>query len=185
MSNTRESTPAVFAAPDPRDVFVVHGRNTKVHKSLRKFLRAIGLHPIKWEEMVAATGKGAPYIGEVLRAGFAKAQVVVVLLTGDDRARLRHRYLQDDDPEYERELRPQPRPNVLFEAGMALGIHPDRTILVQVGELRPFSDIAGRHIIKLSDSKRSRKQLIGRLKTAGCPVETDNEDWKSVGDFDT
>jgi hypothetical protein len=35
------------------------------------------------------TGKGSPYIGEVLDAAFSNAQAVVVVLTGDDFARLR------------------------------------------------------------------------------------------------
>ena len=35
----------------------------------------------------------------------------------------------------------------LFEAGLALGRHPEKTLLVQVlGKVRGFSDIAGRHL---------------------------------------
>lgn len=80
------------------------------------------------------------------------AQAVLVIFTGDDMAMLANSLQREDDPEYEKSLTPQARPNVLFEAGMAFGVHSERTILVQIGEVRPFSDIAGRHVIRLDDS---------------------------------
>src|ERR1700679_927460 len=101
------------------------------------FLRSLGLKPIEWDQAVALTGKGSPYIGEVLDVAFDEGQAIVVLLTPDDVAYIRNEYADgDDDPE----LKPlgQARPNVLFEAGMAMGRNADRTILVELGELRPF-----------------------------------------------
>ena len=51
------------------------------------------------------------------------AQAVVVLLTPDDVAYLRHEYASGDgDPETS--PTPQATPNVFFEAGMAVGHHP-------------------------------------------------------------
>jgi len=32
---------------------------------------------------------------------------------------------------------------VLFEAGLALGAHPNKTVMVQVGKVKAFSDIGG------------------------------------------
>jgi len=66
-----------------------------------------------------------------------------VLFTPDDEARQRDEFHTPHDEAYETELTPQARPNVLFEAGMAMGRDERRTILVQLGKVRPFSDIAG------------------------------------------
>jgi cytochrome c553 len=170
--------------PDPKKVFVVHGRNHAARSALFAFLRAIGLEPIEWGQAVSFTGQGSPYIGDVLEQAFAEAQAVVVLLTGDDVARLRHTYLTEQDPPYERALTPQARPNVLFEAGLAFGRHPERTILVSLGESRPFSDIAGRHTVHLRNGVPSRQQLADRLTIAGCAVDmVGKTDWHSAGDF--
>ena len=132
---------------DSRTVFVVHGRNEVARKTLFDFLRSIGLRPLEWSQAVASAGKGAPFIGEVLDNAFSQARAVVVLLTGDDLAMLAPTFQKSDDAETEKQPTPQARPNVLFEAGMAFGRASDRTILVQLGTLRPFSDIAGRQTV--------------------------------------
>jgi predicted nucleotide-binding protein len=170
---------------DRRKVFVVHGRNDKARRALFSFLRALHLEPIEWGHAVTLTGQSSPYIGDVLDAVFRRAQAVVVLLTGDDVARLRSGFVGPDDPAYERSSSPQPRPNVLFEAGMAFGRNPDRTILVQLGDVRPFSDVAGRHIVKLADDVASRQDLAVRLQAAGCAVDISGRDWHTEGDFDS
>jgi predicted nucleotide-binding protein len=122
----------------------------------------------------------------VLDAAFREAQAIVVLLTGDDMARLGKAFVTKDDPVYETEPTPQPRPNVLFEAGMAFGRHPDRTILVSLGSTRPFSDIAGRHTLHLVNTEESKRAFLSMLKIAGCDVD-ENMD-RSVllgkGDFE-
>ena len=61
--------------------------------------------------------------------------------------------------------------------------HPDRTILVELGPLRPFSDISGINVIRLDDSPEKRNALVERLATAGCPVSRTGGDWLSAGDF--
>jgi predicted nucleotide-binding protein len=94
-----------------------------------EFLRAIGLEPLEWNEATALAKAGAPYIGDVLDRAFAEVQAVVVVLTGDDLAHLRSEFVNAHDAPYERTPTPQARPNVLFEAGMAFGRHPERTIL--------------------------------------------------------
>ena len=168
---------------DTRKVFVVHGRNMAARDALFAFLRAIGLHPLEWSEAVQATGKPLPYIGEILDVAFSEAHAVVVLLTPDDEARLQEHLWSEDEPSHETELTGQARPNVLFEAGMAMGRSEDRTVLVELGTLRPFSDVAGRHTIRLDDTSQRRQELAQRLEVAGCLVNLEGTDWHSAGDF--
>ncbi len=54
--------------------------------------------------------------------------------------KLQKKYWESNEPSYETTFTNQPRPNVLFEAGMAFGVHLKRTILVQVGNIKPISD---------------------------------------------
>src|SRR5262249_30810156 len=149
----------------------IHGRNSAARNAMFDFLRAAGLNPIEWGEAVKMTGKGSPYIGEVLDTAFANAQAVVALLTADDVAYLREEMQEAHDPDYEKNPTPQARPNVLFEAGMAFGRHPDRTIIVEIGQLRPFSDAAGKHAVRFRGTSENRTELRDRLKTAGCAVK--------------
>jgi predicted nucleotide-binding protein len=168
---------------DPSRVFVVHGRDLVARDALFALLRAIGLRPIEWSEAIKLTSKPNPFVGEVLDAAFTTAQAVVVLLTPDDEARLRPNLLGPNEPEYERELTPQARPNALFEAGMAMGRSPSRTIFVELGQLRPFSDIAGRHTVRFDGSTQKRQELAEWLRVAGCPVELSGTYWHTAGQF--
>ena len=169
---------------DTREVFVVHGRNMKARDALFQFLRAIGLLPLEWSVAVQSTGRPSPYIGEILEVAFSRAQAVLVLFTPDDEARLKEEFRQASDPVHETQLTGQARANVLFEAGIAMGRSEDRTVLVEVGILRPFSDVGGRHVIRLNNSTKRRQELAQRLRAAGCPVNLDGTDWHDTGDFD-
>jgi predicted nucleotide-binding protein len=163
-------------------VFVVHGRNEAIRDSMFSFLGALGLKPIEWDQAVELTGKGSPYVGEVLDAAFREGQAVVVLMTPDDMAYLRNEYASEDD-DADQQARGQARPNVLFEAGMAMGRNEDHTILVEFGDLRPFSDVGGRHTVRLDNSPQRRKSLAQRLTTAGCSVDLSGDHWMKAGDF--
>ena len=167
---------------DSRSVFVVHGRNEPLRKAMFDFLRSINLSPMEWTTAVELTGEGSPYIGQVLDAAFDHATAVVVLMTPDEVAYLQPRY-GIGESDQETQPAPQARPNVLFEAGMALGRDAKRTVLVEVGEVRPFSDVAGRHAIRLSNAPASRQALASRLRTAGCAVDLNGTDWHATGDF--
>lgn len=167
---------------DQRAVFVVHGRNAPVRDAMFGFLRALGLRPLEWDTAVGLTGKASPYIGEVLDAAFGHATAVVVLMTPDEVAYLDPRWAfgPSDD---ETNPAPQARPNVLFEAGMALGRNPDHTLLVEVGSVRPFSDVGGRHAIRLSNEAAARQSFATRLRNTGLAVDTTGTDWLTIGDF--
>jgi len=164
-------------------VFVIHGRDERLRAGVFAFLRALHLDPLEWVKAIQLTGKASPYIGEILEAAFNHAQAVVVLLSPDDEAKLREDLFQASDPPSERLLTGQARPNVLFEAGMAFGTHSKRSVLVQFGEVRPFSDVAGRHIVKMDNSVKKRQELALKLKTSGCSVDMEGIDWHTTGDL--
>jgi len=170
--------------PDVKRVFVVHGRNLKIRDSMFEFLRSIGVEPIEWTYAKKLTGKTSPYIGEILNAAFTYAQAIIALFTPDDEAKLTSEFQLKDDEDYEKKLTPQARPNVIFETGMAFGFCPERTIIVEFGQLRPFSDIGGRHIIRFDGSDPKRYELIEMLKTAGVVVDISGKtSWLTIGDF--
>lgn len=111
------SSAAPIAAPAAgraTNVMVVHGRNRGLRDAMFDFLRALKLNPIEWSEATRATGKGAPYVGEILDAAFDLAQAVVVLFTPDERVEL-ERELCSGDAEFERERGYQARPNVFLK----------------------------------------------------------------------
>ena len=118
---------------------------------------------------------------KILDCAFKTAQTVVVLLTPDEETTLCKalRCEEGDD-----ECRCQPRPNVIFEAGAAMAINPDRTILVSFGNSYVWTDISGRHLLKMDNTPEKRTSLCGRLRTAGCNFNTDGKTrWLSAGDF--
>jgi len=164
-------------------VWVVHGRDLKAANELRKLLRTYGLNPLEFTQAIARTRQGSPFVGGVLEKGIGGTGASVVLFTPDDEARLRKQFRIASDSEQERRLTPQPRLNVVFEAGMAFGHDPSRTVLVQVGRIRSFSNIAGRHVVHLDGSQESRQELATKLRAAGCKVNQDGLDWMTHGDF--
>ena len=121
------------------------------------------------------------HVGDVLDAAFGRAQAVVVLMTPDDVAYLHPSLTYDGDPETESYM--QPRPNVLYEAGMAMGRNPDRTVIVEFGQVKVFSDIHGRHGVHLDNTVAKRQDLAERLRTAECAVDTIGTDWHQAGDL--
>lgn len=166
------------------EVFVVHGRDEEARKDMFAFLRALGIRPIEWSEALKASGKPSPYIGEILDAAFKRARAIVVLMTPDDMAVLREDLQKPSDPPFEKNQTGQARPNVLFEAGMAFATHPDRVVLVELGSLRKFSDVAGRHVVNMNNTTEKRMEFALKLENAGCDVNRDGTDWIAVGDFE-
>ncbi|MBM4032880.1 MAG: hypothetical protein FJ291_13980 [Planctomycetes bacterium] len=166
-----------------RMVYVVHGRNTLARDAMDAFLKRLGITPVYFEKAITWTGQGNPHPCDVIKAAFDRVGAVLVLLSGDDLACLKPDYVRGDDPDDEKSLTPQARPNVLFEAGFAYSLHNDRTILVQVGKLRGLSDLLGLHIPRMKNTKAFREDLVARLRTAQCDIRK-KKGWKTAGDFD-
>ena len=166
-------------------IFVVHGRDEPLRKSIFDFMRALNLNPLEWDHALKqARSKGAnPYVGDILDEVMEKAQAVVVVFSPDDLVQLKEQFLHADDRSTEGKPQGQARPNVLFEAGLAMGRHPRKTVLVQIGKLKAFSDVGGRHIVRLNDSTESRNDLANRLEGLGCEVDKVGRDWMKAGEF--
>lgn len=164
-----------------KTVFVVHGRNKKIKQDMFAFLRSLNIRPLEWESAVKLTNKGTPTTLEVIRAGMKNANGVIVLFTGDDLAKLKEEFWESEE-RYDYES--QPRQNVLIEAGMAMALYPDSTIIVRIGKQRDISDFDGINYIDLNNKPEKRQAFVSRLKTIGLKIDDTGSDWLSVGNFE-
>jgi predicted nucleotide-binding protein len=174
-------------ATKDNSMFVVHGRDAKLNQDMYAFLSSIGIVPMEWDQAIKAAKGGAnPIVGDVISQAMEKVQGVMILLSPDEEAKIRPKFASQNDKTRGHHLKGfQPRPNVIFEAGLALGAHSDKTILVQVGTVRDISDIAGKHMVHLSDSFTDRKRLADRLASKlRFKIDLDGTTWQTIGDFD-
>jgi predicted nucleotide-binding protein/CheY-like chemotaxis protein len=173
---------------DRKRVMVVHGRNEKANEAMARFLTSMGLQPIAWEDAVKETGLGSPHNLQAVLSAMSIAQAVVILMTAEERAGLMPEFAPPGDPAKEIALEGQPRPNVFFEAGLAMGIDSTRTVLVELGPIRRASDLDGLNVVRLDNTGEKRAALRRRLVTAGCLVEDEKTAWKTAhrgGDFES
>lgn len=167
---------------DQRRIFLVHGRNKKAHDQMMVFLRSLDLDPWDFDRAVGSIPHGSPHIGDVLKWAFENTSCVLVLITGDDDAKLKEELWLPDEKADEKKVQPQPRLNVVFEAGRAIALNETKTVLVQVGKSKAFSDIQGRYLHHFNGSPDERKKLKEVLQSAGCAVQ-ESGDWLYAGDF--
>ncbi|MFD5824308.1 TIR domain-containing protein [Lentzea sp. NPDC060358] len=166
-------------------IFLVHGRDLAIVVAMKQFLRSLGINVVEWNHAVAQTGTPNPYVGDVVMQGLKMSDAAVILFTPDELVRLRDDLVSDSDGVHERELQGQARPNVYYEAGIADAIDRQRTILVDVGPVKPFSDASGRLVVRFDGSASKRNNLAERLRLAGLEVNTSGDDWLSDGDFES
>lgn len=166
-------------------VFVVHGRDGDLRDSMYEFLSAIGLKPQEWGHAIrAARGRGGnPYVNDVVTKIMDQAQAIVVLLSPDDDVQLKRQFVTRDERATEGKTHGQARPNVIFETGIAIGAYHKKTLIVQVGDVKPFTDIGGMHILRLSNSDASRNAFANRLEDLGCTVDRTGDQWLRAGNF--
>lgn len=162
-------------------IFVVHGRDHQLNEDMFTFLRALGLNAVEFSEAINATAGANPNITKIVKGALKRAQGVLVMFSPDEEARLKKKYRSGRDSA---KLEGQSRLNVIFEAGIALGAHPEKTLLLEVGTVRNISDIAGMHIPRLTNDAASRKDLAERLrKKLKLKVNTNGDYWLKVGNF--
>lgn len=175
-------TPAV-AADMKRSVFVVHGRDDQVRRRFYDFLRALNLWPLEWEPLVRSTGTASPFLLDVVEGGLMQAQAVLVLLTPDDVVHLHPSLHGPREHAFETAAAGQPRPNVMLELGMAQARCPERTVIVEIGQLRPIADLQGLNVIRFDGSTAALHKIVQRLKGAGCPIDDRGADWQNLERF--
>ncbi len=167
---------ATTFAGNRKAVMVIYGHDREANDALFAWLRAIGLQPREWGQLIRASGSASPFIGEVLDKALRDVQAVVAFFTPDE-------YVTAAGAGHGRG-RLQARPNVLIEAGMALITHPTRTIIAVLGDQELPSDLAGRHYVRLSHTDvQPLNDLAGRLGDAGCDIDLSGSDWLNPGRF--
>lgn len=161
-------------ARNRKAVMVICGRDKKANDALFAWLRAIGLQPREWSQLVRASGSASPFIGEVLDKALRDVQAVVAFFTPDEYVTV----VGTDRGRF------QARPNVLIEAGMALITHPTRTVITVLGDQELPSDLAGRHYVRLTrNDVEPLNDLAGRLGDAGCEIDLSGSDWLNPSRF--
>lgn len=167
---------------DPRKVFIIHGRNTAAAREMQRFLSALDLSPVDFDELRARMG-GTPTVADIVTAGMDECQAVIALFTGDEWSALRPDLRTPHDAGKQVE-RWQARPNVIFEAGMAFGRDRQRVVFVLLGQVELFTDVEGIHVLRpTNDAGGARHTLRLLLKNAGCPI-SESTRWMSEGDFE-
>lgn len=155
-----------------KTVFIIHGRDLAARDALSRFLKALRLQVLDFQTIADQLGP-SPFIADVVFRGIEIADAVIALFTPDEHAALYENSDADGTMSGPIEHRWQARPNVIFEAGVALGTRPNQTILATLGsDVALFSDVNGKHFVRLDDPD-GKSQLWNRLKhilfTDGSP----------------
>lgn len=170
-----------------RNIFVVHGRDPEARQAFFDFLRDLRLFPLEWDHVVAFTGMTMPFIGDAIYHALDNVKATVVLMTPDDIGECHPDFYATGDDPTERTRTGQARQNVIFEAGMAMVKMPERTLFVEIGKLRPFNDMAGRNVVRLTpdptDCVAKLRRIATRLRDAGCKVDDSGTDWLRTDRF--
>ncbi len=165
---------------DRSSIFVVYGRNTDLRDTMFRLLRALGLNPRTWPELMAHDAP-ATHTFEIIDSGIRSSFAVVALLSDDEEVTLRAPfYNAGSDEENERESHSQARPNVFLEAGMALALKFDKTFLVRFGDHREISDLKGLNYFQLSGKIAADHAFVKALKSAKCPVRINTSKLQAI-----
>ncbi|NOK32027.1 hypothetical protein HMI49_02260 [Corallococcus exercitus] len=176
--------PVALPQKDGKKVFIIHGRDRATLQELKHFLKGLGLQAWTFVDEFHESISNTPIV-EIVARGVSKTRAVIALLTPDEFACLVPE--RREAAESERNVRRwQPRPNVIYEAGMAMGLNREGTIMVTVGNVELPSDLDGILHIRLTNGTESRRTLRKKLMQAGCEVDMNLDDWMDPaqgGDF--
>ncbi len=151
---------------EPNSVFLVHGRDFVVRNQIAALLRDWDIRVFEWEDLIIDMGIAMPYIFDVVDYGLMRAHAMIILFTPDEEVRLK----EGLGTKTECEMGFQPRPNVILEAGMALGKGRNHTIIIQSAPLREITDLAGMNNVRMTNPNW-KYQLAKRLIAVKCKLE--------------
>ena len=134
---------------DRSRVLLIHGHDSIGVKEVARLVERLGLEPILWQEALDRIGLMSPSVIERFRSCLDVAQGVVIVLEGGLG---------------ESEL------NLVFEAGLALGLAEERTVVIQLGDQTPPDDLAAVNILRLRSTEESANALSSALASAGCAI---------------
>lgn len=170
--------------PDPKKVFIIHGRNVAARNAVEQFVKSLALDVLDFDQVSSDLG-GSAFVGEVVLAGMQRAQGIVAVFTPDEYSALQTRFRgkkHRQERHKDEVQRWQARPNVIFEAGMAYGMDRRRTVLVTMGDdVSLFSDVGGVHIVRLTNATPGRSTLRQKLIGIGCSIDQRTDAWTDPG----
>jgi hypothetical protein len=134
---------------DRSRVLLIHGHDSIGVKEVARLVERLGLEPILWQEALDRIGLMSPSVIERFRSCLDIAQGVMIVMEGGLG---------------ESEL------NLVFEAGLALGLAEERTVVVQLGDQTPPDDLAAVNILRLRSTEESAGALSAALIGAGCAI---------------
>jgi predicted nucleotide-binding protein len=173
----------IAAQPTRPRVLLFHGRDEAFVQGLRGFLQAVGLEAPTFEDWVKEVGMGSPQNLEVVFKATREASAILIVCTPDETVELAARLRDGSDSDA---ARMQPRPNVIFEAGIALALRSAQFVIFVEAEpdLSGWTDIDGLNKVRFRDDADSRKRLASRLETVGLAIQRDADGgWLRAGDF--
>lgn len=119
----------IMSTIDSRNIFVIYGRNLQAKNDLFDLLRSVDLKPFEWSTVVELTGEGCPTNYQSIDKAMDNVQAFIALFTDDDEVKLRDELLNKG--EKIEDISYQPRPNVLFETGLAFGKDRKKPLLLK------------------------------------------------------
>lgn len=125
--------PVPGVGPNPKRAFLIDVRERG--EDVRNRLVRLGITPMEWSSVSRDVGHLNPSFHEVIAMGAKRARAIIVVLAGD----------------------------VAFEAGMAIGMHPERVVLLSIEDSFTEPDLGGHPVVSLD-------ALPEVLKRVGCEL---------------
>ncbi len=166
---------------DRRQIFVVYGHDPDALKAFSEFLEDLDLRVLTFKRARAETiqtmrakdrGRVVTTL-DVVQHATRSAGAILCLLTPDEVARPRKGTTRGRGEH-------RPRPNVIFEAGLAMMERPEATLLVKVGPMKNWSDVDGVQYAKFSNVPEDRQELVEWLEALDLQVDSrKTKDWET------